>query len=1762
MKTRMKRLISLVCVLTVFASTVLSVNFLSAKADANSSQVETLPTDMTEITFRDFGYADGAYKAFPAAKQYGGTTMDNTLFGGMVTFPKNKDVYIQYGGKVAGGGFNLGTSEKDGEWYLRLYDTNKDKSGQAFSVDLHADVAGVDTFVEEELELHISIEYVDHDNGGTQNDMKLGVWFNKKLYNNAYVYVNNYLDKTHCIGTYMGFYVSSKTSITVKSLDYKLPTDMTAINFTDFDIADGSYSNTISGTYSGETMDKTLFSGKLTFSETGETHFMYGGTEAWGGFILTNVYDTTNQEYYLRLYDSNKDNVSGKKFNDVKFYADKAGVQNFVGEEFKLNYTIEYVNNDNGATKNDLKLGVWFNNKLYENQYIYINNYVDNGHSLGTVMTVWNRNGATIELKSANYQLPENMTNISFRDFGIADGEYTKWKGQTYSGETMDNTLFGGTITFPKVVGAQLSYAGKENYTGLELVVGQNSTTQEWYLRLRENKNKAFKEMNLYSDIAGVELVGVPLELNISLEYVNIDEGTTDNDVKLGVWFGGKLYNDEYIYIKDFVDASNAIGKWLTYVPKTDGPIYIKSSDYKLPTDMTEISFRDFGFADGTLTAAINKGEYEAETMNKTLFRGNITYSTVGTSHLAYGGKGSLQGFLLSNVKNASTGEHYLRLWDSNADQSGKKFNDYNFYEAEAGVPLVGTKLDLGISMEYVNNDNGQIANDLKLGVWFGGKLYKNEYIYINNYVDTGHSVGQFMTIWNQAQGATVAIESVGEINWKPMPGDMTEITFRDFGFVDGTLTAALNRGEYEAETMNKTLFRGNVTYSTAGTSHIAYGGKGSLQGFLLSNVKNASTGEHYLRLWDSNADKNGKKFDDIYFYSDVAGVQLVGTKLDLAITMEYVNHDNGQTANDLKLGVWFGGKLYNNAYIYINNYVDTGHSVGQFMTVWNQEQGATVAVESIGAIDWKPMPEGMTEITFRDFGFVDGDITQYPTGEYEGTTLDNTLFTGKIIFPESTAAHIMYGGKVGGGGFDIVPAQDTTTNEWYLRLFDTNHDKAGKTFNEYKFYEDVAGVALVGEELDLSLSIQYVDHDQDGVKDDVKLGVWFAGKLYNNNYIYLDNFADTGHSMGTWMAFSVVSTTQINIKSVGEINWKPMPEGMTEITFRDFGFVDGDLTQYPTGQYEGKTLDNTLFTGKITFPESAAAHIMYGGKVGGGGFDIVPAQDETTGQWYLRLFDTNHDKTGKKFNEYKFYEDVAGVALVGEELELSLSLEYVDHDKDGAKDDVKLGVWFAGKLYNNNYIYLDNFADTGHSMGTWMAFSVAKTTKINVKSVGTINWKDVPEGLTEITFRDFGFIDGGITQYPSGEYEGKTLDNTLFTGKITFPESAAAHIMYGGKIAGGGFDIVPAQNETTGEWYLRLFDTNRDKTGRKFSEYKFYADVAGMKLVGEEIAISFSLQYVDHDQDGQKDDVKLGVWFGGKLYNNRYIYLDGFADTGHSMGTWMAFSVAKTTKINIKSVGEINWKQLPTGFTEIGFDDFGFKAGSYEGGLKSGNCELESMDKTLFSGVIMYSTEGETHFTYGGKKSLSGLDFVNVKDEKTGEHYLRLFDTNADKKGKKFNDMYFYSDVAGVTLVGEELDLKLSMEYVNHDGGKTNNDLKLGVWFAGKLYNNRYIYIDNYVDNSHSIGSYMTVWVRNGAVFNVGRISDWLNWSAFGLTANWQKTLLDTDFNLEYALAGGNPYTGDKTQFPYSMMIASLVVIILCGCQIVRRRRNGYDLW
>lgn len=176
-----------------------------------------------------------------------------------------------------------------------------------------------------------------------------------------------------------------------------------------------------------------------------------------------------------------------------------------------------------------------------------------------------------------------------------------------------------------------------------------------------------------------------------------------------------------------------------------------------------------------------------------------------------------------------------------------------------------------------------------------------------------------------------------------------------------------------------------------------------------------------------------------------------------------------------------------------------------------------------------------------------------------------------------------------------------------------------------------------------------------------------------------------------------------------------------------------------------------------------------------------------------------------------------------------------------------------------------------------------------------------LPTDLEELTFLDFGIKNGVYDKGThKGEYGGSDLNNTVLSGKITFSPKGDTHILIGGKAAWGGFGISVIYMEDENEYVLRLYDTNKDKKGLKFQPYYFYSNVAGVPLIGKEVDMKVSIQYVDNDGDGIENDVKVGMWFGDKLYENQYIYLKDYTDLNYSMGTWMTLVIKEDATLVI----------------------------------------------------------------------------------------------------------------------------------------------------------------------------------------------------------------------------------------------------------------------
>lgn len=152
----------------------------------------------------------------------------------------------------------------------------------------------------------------------------------------------------------------------------------------------------------------------------------------------------------------------------------------------------------------------------------------------------------------------------------------------------------------------------------------------------------------------------------------------------------------------------------------------------------------------------------------------------------------------------------------------------------------------------------------------------------------------------------------------------------------------------------------------------------------------------------------------------------------------------------------------------------------------------------------------------------------------------------------------------------------------------------------------------------------------------------------------------------------------------------KTLPIGLREITFSDFGIADGTYTTDVSGTYSGASLDGTVFTGVIKAAPGAAVFI--GGKTNWQGIKLIFTEKT------LSMMNGADDTVG--FSKLTFDSAAAGTVFTGTDLKLQMSFEFVDNDGGGSANDLKLGMWFNGILYNNSYIYLNNYTDRDDTMG------------------------------------------------------------------------------------------------------------------------------------------------------------------------------------------------------------------------------------------------------------------------------------------------------------------------------------------------------------------------------------------------------------------------------------------------------------------------------
>lgn len=951
----------------------------------------------------------------------------------------------------------------------------------------------------------------------------------------------------------------------------------------------------------------------------------------------------------------------------------------------------------------------------------------------------------------------------------------------------------------------------------------------------------------------------------------------------------------------------------------------------------------------------------------------------------------------------------------------------------------------------------------------------------------------------------------------------MRHVTLENFGLTSGVFNNVNNYGTLkemqggEVANFDDTMLSLKVKFATGGANcRLQFAGSDVSSGFLLYIV----SGTQLVLTNTCGALASGYSGDLIKsFASTTAGVtSFHNNEFLLQISFEYedVNEDG---RDDLTMGFYFNGKLYEGQKV---TFTDVNNATGNSLFIYGGTTASTaVTVHSVAAEN-----TDLTLTTWSDFKDTSGNAAPsqtYTSGSSTSAnvqmyTLDNsvhesvagTRFRANMMFSHKNPnTRIYYGGTGQWNGFCVEMDGSGRIGLWTPTAATGGVNLGiGTVASAFVFDAVTAGVGTTisfdGLEFDFQISTEMADYDGDGDVNDVQIGFYFNEKLYNNMYMYAYDCAS---------AFGSKAVVHIQPNS-GEagilIHSLPWPAainipGMKHATLENFGLSDIDLagpSNYKIGTYKdylGNAIanyDNTLLSIKLNMAASTAStgRIEFAGAPSfAQGFLLYCFNNST-----MIMSNVGGALTGTyTWNQIKtFNAATAGLhSFTDEDFVLQISFDYNDTDSNGTLDALTMGFYFNGKLYGNQKL---TFADVNvEKIGNGLnVVSYGEADHVAASSVAPVN-----PNLTATTWSDFetvqkdsagnGYAASNQTfNYTSaGAYREHTLSSavknsvldTCFQARVKFTdESYLTRIQYGGT---GTYDGVNLH--LTGA-ALGLWTQNTDiGITSTLNTVTFDATTAGLGTTtfkDVEFDLKITMEQGDFDGDGDVNDVQIGFYFNDKLYKNMYHYAyDAASNLGNRLNVFIKAGSDATDNIMIHSLdedGEETPEVLPTDLTKVTFKDYNITDGAYvtngasqavtSAGAYTGTAT--DLYQSVFAGEVYFSktASGKSELCLNGRANWNGLRLASNADGS-----LTLYEpvTQATVWPKKT----FTPTIANTKLVGQAFNLKVTMEAVNNDGSGGMNDLKVGVWFNGKLYDNEYIYYNNYVNygetNSNTVG-------------------------------------------------------------------------------------------
>ena len=657
---------------------------MEAAADTET-QAETLNPELEEISFCNFkdstgaALADGKYTGtagwiFQGYYQGNASNaFENKVLNMDITFGGTYEEVIYIGGKgIWQGMFLKHPANAD---YLVFGFAGGSKAGTNMEI-LPGELNGKQ-LVEKSFNFKLSFEIVD-------SELKLGIWIDNELFKNTYISISNYSDYT-CgyIHTYLAN-ADGWVDIQSHRKQWNYSSPLEEITFSDLGIADGTYymrnpawvllkeyygNNGIARGFAGK-----VINGDVTFSAA-PFHWRIG-SEKWGNTKFAFYRDASTPDKAVKF-----------GFNGTTYTLTSAVAgTNLVEDKFNLKISFQEVDTNADGTMDRLKVGLWFDNALYGNDYFTIDgDYSTQIYGLTTIHTIADSTGY-VTFGSCKKVLDPTLKEFTFGDFnGGADGTYSAsaaWSlmKEYFSGGTTVGAFSGkvlnGYLTFGN--GPMELKFGQDQWSKTAFRFYRDNTSQDGELYFTFNGTK----YTLTPAIAGTELVGKRFNLKISFQEIDTNEDGTKDRLRVGLWFNDVLYNNTYFYV-DGNYSKFIHGLINIYGPNCGEGGYVTLTSYKE---------KEGQYITETNTGDMNRVPYNNDEITADLGVGCASYVVVvdknkdgymdlmvGSNAVPFGG--TLVFYGNADSQNATSGKYMVMEKGRQISELGNTFNATYLYD-------------------------------------------------------------------------------------------------------------------------------------------------------------------------------------------------------------------------------------------------------------------------------------------------------------------------------------------------------------------------------------------------------------------------------------------------------------------------------------------------------------------------------------------------------------------------------------------------------------------------------------------------------------------------------------------------------------------------------------------------------------------------------------------------------------------------------------------------------------------------------------------------------------------------------------------------------------------------------------------------------------------------------------------------------------------------------------------------------------------------